>query len=124
MGKVYKSFKNMEIWQNASDMAVRIFEITKDLPRNEDYGLTSQIRRSALSISANIAEAFGRYHAAEKINFYHFSRGSLFETQSHLAYGIKVGYFDKATTEKIDKELTRLHADINKVTFTLKLLKG
>ncbi len=53
---MHKSFKEMPVWQLVMEVSEKIFYLTKDLPRNEDYGLTSQIRRSALSISANIAE--------------------------------------------------------------------
>jgi hypothetical protein len=69
---VYKSFKDMPIWQSAMEIAESIYRFTDALPRKEDYGFTSQIRRSALSLSANIAEAFGRNHTLEKINFYLF----------------------------------------------------
>ena len=53
---VYSSFEEMPVWQKATDLAEQVFAITEPLPRKEDYGLTSQIRRSALSVSANIAE--------------------------------------------------------------------
>jgi len=59
----------MPVWKEAIEIAVTISNITNRLPRKEDYGFTSQIRRSALSISANISEAFGRSHIADKINF-------------------------------------------------------
>ena len=59
----------MPIWKVAMEIAEKIFKYTNNLPRKEDYGFTSQIRRSGLSISANIAEAFGRYHTLNKINF-------------------------------------------------------
>ncbi|MFQ5848836.1 MAG: four helix bundle protein [Candidatus Methylomirabilales bacterium] len=52
------------------ELAVRIHETTQAFPKKEDYGVTSQLRRAALSVSANIAEAFGRYHHADKLNFY------------------------------------------------------
>jgi four helix bundle protein len=74
----------MPIWQEAMDIAEEIFKLTEGLPRKEDYGFTSQIRRSALSISANIAEAYGRGHTSDRVNFYYFARGSVTETQSHL----------------------------------------
>ncbi len=59
---MYKSFKDMPIWQEAMEIAEKVFYITDNLPKKEDYGFTSQIRRSALSISANISEAYGRNH--------------------------------------------------------------
>jgi len=97
------------------DIAVKVHAVTDALPRKEDYGLTSQIRRSALSISANIAEGFGRKHALDKINFYLHSRGSLTETQSHLEYGLRVGYFRSEDVQHLDSQLTSLHHDLNKL---------
>ncbi len=110
----------MPIWQNAMSSAEKIFKYTENLPKKEDYGFTSQIRRSALSISANIAEAYGRKHTSDKINFYYMSRGSLAETQSHLEYGKRVGYISVEAAEEIDRLLNALYNDINKVINALK----
>jgi len=96
------------------EIAVKVHALTDSLPRKEDYGFTSQIRRSALSISANIAEGFGRKHLLDKINFYMYARGSLTETQSHLEYGIRVGYF-REDGKLLDSQLTQLHHDLNKL---------
>jgi len=85
----------MPVWQKAMELAVSIFNLTEKLPRKEDYGLTSQIRRSGLSVPGNIAEGFGRKHTKDKLNFYYDSRGSLAETKNHLIYGHRVGYFTK-----------------------------
>ncbi len=120
---MFKNFKDMPIWKVAMEIAEVIFKLTDNLPRKEDYGFTSQIRRSGLSISANIAEAFGRYHISNKINFYYTARGSLTETQSHLEYGKRVGYIKPNDAESIDKKLEILHRDINKVILTLRKSK-
>jgi four helix bundle protein len=117
---MYKSFKEMPIWEEAMDIAEDIFKITDNLPKKEDYGFTSQIRRSALSISANIAEAYGRYHTLDKVNFYYMSRGSITETQSHLEYGKRVGYLDKGTVQELDVRLSKLYNDLNKIIVSLK----
>lgn len=117
---MYKSFKEMPIWQEAMDVAEKVFRLTEKLPKKEDYGLTSQIRRSALSISANIAEAYGRNHTLDKVNFYYFARGSATETQSHLEYGKRVGYFNEDAAEKLDKQLSKVYNDLNKVVIALK----
>jgi four helix bundle protein len=105
----------MLVWQCAMEIAVKVHSLTDSLPRKEDYGFTSQIRRSALSISANIAEGFGRKHALDKINFYLHSRGSLTETQSHLEYGSRVGYFRSEDVELLDSQLSCLHHDLNRL---------
>jgi four helix bundle protein len=117
---MYKSFKEMPVWQEAMAIAEEIFHITDRLPRKEDYGLTSQLRRSALSISANISEAFGRQHNKDKIIFYSFARGSLTETQSHLEYAKRVGYIEEKVHQHIDEQMGVLHKDLNKIMLTLK----
>ncbi len=117
----YKTFEEMPVWQKAMELAVKIFQLTEGLPRKEDYGLTSQIRCSALSVSGNIAEGFGRKHTKDKINFYYISRGSLTETKNHLIYGHHVGYFDEKQfgenarlAEEIWKELNSLINSLHK----------
>ena len=113
----------MPIWKEAMNIAEKIFYITDNLPKKEDYGFTSQIRRSALSISANISEAYGRNHTLDKINFYYFARGSVTETQSHLEYGKRVKYFAESSVEELDEKLNRLYADINKIIKTIRNTK-
>lgn len=88
-----KRFEDMSVWQKGMAMAENVYSITEGLPRKEDYGLTSQIRRSALSVPGNIAEGFGRRHTKDKLNFYYASRGSLAETKSHLIYGERLVIF-------------------------------
>jgi four helix bundle protein len=110
----------MPVWQSAMAVAEGIFEATDRLPRKEDYGFTSQIRRAALSISANIAEAFGRSHTLDKINFYYVARGSVTETQSHLEYGRRVGYLKPKSAEDLSAELSRIYNDLNKVILALR----
>ena len=117
---MYKSFKDMPIWQEAMRIAEEIFKLTEKLPRKEDYGLTSQLRRASSSISANIAEAYGRNHSSDKVNFYYFARGSAVETQSHIEYAKRVGYFTKEQSDKLDESLIKLYNDLNKVIVSLK----
>ncbi|NQT65166.1 MAG: four helix bundle protein [FCB group bacterium] len=114
-----KSFQDMPIWQESMKIAVKIFEMSEPFPKKEDYGLTSQIRRAALSISANIAEAFGRYHIKDKINFYYFARGSVTETQSHLIYCKKVNYLNSEIVSQLISELEEISKSLNKIIKTL-----
>lgn len=105
----------MEVWQTAHNLSLEIFEITKDLPKSEDYALTSQIRRSSNSISANIAEGFGRRTKKDKKYFYTISRGSAHETQNHLLYGNGVCYFQDQVTEHLLEEYDDLIHQLNKI---------
>jgi len=105
----------MPVWQKGMDLAERIFVITETLPRKEDYGLTSQIRRSALSVPANLAEGFGRKHTKDKLNFYYSSRGSLAETKSHLIYGLRVGYFRQSDFDSLSELVENIWKELNKL---------
>lgn len=105
----------MPIWQESMEIAVKIFELSNQFPNKEDYGLTSQIRRSASCISANIAEAYGRYHIKDKVNFYYFARGSATETQSHLIYCEKVNYINKETAKSLINDLQEICFSLDKI---------
>ena len=109
----------MEVWQDANRLSLQVFKLSQELPRSEDYGLTSQIRRSANSISANLAEGFGRKTKRDKANFYIIARGSAFETQNHLLYGVKVGYFGHDLITELVKEYSKLIHDLNKLIKSL-----
>ena len=111
----YYSFEDMNVWKLAMEIAERVFHLTAILPRSEDYGLTSQIRRSALSISANIAEGFGRSTSLDKKRFYIIARGSIFETKSHLIYGNNVNYFEIAEVKKINIMIDKCILELNKL---------
>jgi four helix bundle protein len=117
---MYKDFTETTFWNHAMEIANTIFFMTNDLPRKEDYGLTSQLRRAAVSISANIAEAFGRSSSADKSKFYDYARGSAFETKSLLMYGIKVNYFKEEETMKLIALIEITIHEINKVKRALK----
>ena len=109
----------MPVWQKAHELSAEVFKLTVDLPRSEDYGLTSQIRKSSNGVGACISEGFGRYTKRDKSNFYIISRGSSFETQNHLLYGNKVGYFKTQITMRLFKEYDDLIFDLNKIIKSL-----
>ena len=114
-----KHFTDMEVWQLSHALSIEIFGITRELPNSEDYALTSQIRRSANSISANISEAFGRNTKKDKKYFYTISRGSAFETQNHLLYGTGVHYFEKQISNYLQNEYNELIHQLNKIMKSL-----
>jgi len=101
------------------DMAVEIFSLTDNLPRKEDFGLTSQLRRSALSVSGNLAEGFGRKHTKEKLNFYYHARASLTETKSHLIYGKRVQYFTEKEFSHNVLPLEQIWKEINSLIVSM-----
>lgn len=116
---MFKSFTDMPVWQTAFELSKEVFTLTSGLPRSEDYGLTSQIRRSSNSVSANIAEGFGRNGLKDKRYFYVVSRGSAFETQHHLMYGREVGYFPEDKVKSLIIYYDHLIYDLNKIIKSL-----
>jgi four helix bundle protein len=117
---LYYSFRELPVWKKPHELSIEIFHLTKTLPRAEDYALCSQIRRSAVSISANIAEGFGRKQKKDKSMFYTIARGSAFETESHLLYGNSVSYFPD---ENINKLISMSGEIIKDFNFIMKSLE-
>lgn len=112
---MYKDFTEMPVWQRAMDIAIECYFLSERLPRKEDYGLTSQLRRSAESISANIAEAFGRRTNKDKSRVYDISRSEAFETKNHLLYGSRVNYFTDEEVNNILQEIDIIIYELNKI---------
>jgi four helix bundle protein len=81
---VNKGFEDLKAWQLARKLMIECHEVAKTLPTQERFDLAQQIRRSAKSVMANIAEGYGRYHYLDSLRFYYFARGSLDETINHI----------------------------------------
>lgn len=79
-----QSFRDLIMWQKAHELVLGVYTKTKDFPKEEVYGLTSQIRRSSMSVAANIAEGFKRKGKRDKIRSYNIAQGSLSETEYFL----------------------------------------
>ena len=79
-----KSFQDLIVWQKAHKLVLKIYSMTKKFPSDERFGLTNQMRRSAVSIPANIAEGFRRKTEVDKVRFYNISQSSLEETRYYL----------------------------------------
>jgi len=88
-----QSFRDLLVWQKAIQLSVAIYRLTKDFPREEIYGVSSQIRRAAVSVPSNIAEGHGRLGTGEYRQFLGIARGSNFElqTQLEIARALKFG---------------------------------
>lgn len=84
-------FKDLRIWQKGMDIAEQCYFLTKLFPKDELYGMVQQIRRSAASIPANIAEGYGRRYTAEYVRFLNIAQGSINELETHLILSGRVG---------------------------------
>lgn len=114
-----RSHRDLLVWQKAMDVAVSTYELTRRYPRDELFGLTSQSRRAASSVAANIAEGYGRATRQAYINFLRIARGSLKELETHLVLAERVGLASPEPTRSLldqTDELGRmLHGLITKV---------
>ncbi|MBD2512063.1 four helix bundle protein [Nostoc muscorum FACHB-395] len=94
-------FKDLKIWQKGIDIAEKCYFLTKLFPKEELYGMVQQIRRSAASIPANIAEGYGRRSTAEYIRFLNIAQGSLNELETHIILSQRVGLCSQTDIESI-----------------------
>lgn len=95
------SFEDLTVWQESQLFAVNIYKVTKQFPKDELFALTSQLRRAASSISANIAEGFGRSSTKDKVHFYVMAYGSLLEVKNFLYLSEKLGYIQKFELDEL-----------------------
>ena len=116
-----QTYRDLVAWQKAMELTEHIYEVTKSFPKDERFGLTAQMRRSAVSIPSNIAEGFGRSHSRDFKRFLQIAKGSLFEfqTQAELARRMKWLGGQSCTairelSQRVDALLTGLIRSIGK----------
>ena len=90
-----RNYKNLGAWQHADELTVQIYWVTRQLPSSEMYGITSQLRRAAYSVPANIAEGSGRESNPDYLRFLSMARGSLAETEYFLHLAYRLEYLSK-----------------------------
>lgn len=110
------NYKDLKVWQKSVDLAVKVYEITREFPREEIYGLTSQLRRCAVSIPSNIAEGAGRNTKNDFKNFLGISHGSSCELDTQLIIANKIDFLNESTLASLQKELL----EIQKMNWALK----
>lgn len=108
-----KSFTDLKVWQNGHRLVLTIYKITQSFPKDEQFGLTNQIRRAVVSFTSNIAEGFSRNSYKEKVQFYAIALGSLTEVQNQLLIGKDLGYISKKEFATIVEETVILSRMIN-----------
>jgi len=118
---VSTSFKDLLVWNASMDYVTSIYEITRDFPDSERFGLASQLQRAAVSVPSNIAEGSGRQHNKEYAQFLYLSKGSLREVITQLEMSMMLGYIDQETHEKLRETADRLHRILNRLIASLKL---
>lgn len=99
MGNGVSSYRDLLVWQKGMDLAAEVYRLSRQWPREEIYGLTSQARRAAVSVPANIAEGYGRQSTASYAQFLKIARGSLRELEIHLLLADRVGLAPAANSK-------------------------
>ncbi len=103
-----KNFRDLEVWQLGKDIALSAYKLTRQFPKEEIYGLASQIRRAAVSVPSNVAEGFNRFHNKEYRQFLFVALGSCAELETQIDLAVELGYCDQAASaslfEKLDHE--------------------
>ena len=118
--KEIKSYRDLKVWAKALDLAEAVYVTSRSWPREELYGLTSQIRRAAVSVSSNIAEGQGRVSTKEFLHHLSIARGSLFELETQVLLAERLSYSPKETTDnlltradEISRMLIRLYQSLS-----------
>lgn len=103
-----KCFEDVLLWKEAHKFVLSIYKITSDFPKSELYGITSQIRRSSVSIPANFAEGFQKKSKIDKLRYYNIAQGSINETRYYLILIKDLNYFDTTQLSEELKEIAKM----------------
>ena len=103
-----KKFEDLVVWQKAHQLVIKIYKLTKNYPKNEMFGLTSQFRRAAISVPANLAEGFKRVTLPDKLRFYNIAQGSLEEVRYYLILSQDLEYAQTTDLMEDLEEVSRL----------------
>jgi len=111
--RIKLDYKELDIWVQSRRLVKTVYVLTKSFPKDEQFSLTSQVKRCAVSIPSNIAEGCGRQSSKETIHFLHIARGSLFELETQLILASDLDY--------ISNDIDNIHKEVERVK---KLLNG
>ena len=117
---IIRSYQDLDVWKKAMQLVTQVYALTQTFPKEEMYGLTSQVRRAVVSVPANIAEGWGRKSRKEYVQFLRIARGSLLELETLLLIASNLGYLSGeeahstlAQLEEISRMLSGLMSSLN-----------
>jgi len=109
----FKSYRDLEVWQKAMDLVVICYQIANEFPKNEIYGLASQLQRAAVSVPANIAEGRERQYSKEFLQHLSIAYGSLAEVETHVQIAERLDYIDSNKVEQILEKTSEVGKMLN-----------
>jgi len=113
-------WKELKVWEKTHELVIKIYKETAQFPKDEIYGLTSQLRRSSSSVPANIVEGQSRNTTKEYLQFLHNSRGSLEETRYHLLLSKELGYLSEEKYQSLENQYEEASKMLNSLIKSLK----
>lgn len=122
-GKI-TSHKDLEVWRKSMDLVENVYKLTQNYPKEELYGITSQIRRATVAIPLNIAEGFHRHHIKEYVQFLYIAKGSAAELETLLEITNRLQFNHAANIEEIQRLLSEILRMLSGLISKLKLIKG
>jgi len=107
------SYRDLDVWQQSRLLVKNIYQLTKKFPKEEQFGLTTQLRRAAISIPSNLAEGCGRNHFKDSIQFFFISRGSLYEVETQLILAADLEIITETELKQVMEQVTRCKKLLN-----------
>ena len=114
------NFRELVVWKKAIELTITIYKTTESFPKIEVYGITSQMRRAAISVSSNIAEGSGRGSNADFSRFLDMAKGSAFELETQTIISNRLGYFQHEIAKSLESQLIEIQKMITGLQRTLK----
>ena len=108
-----KTHKELDVWKDSIELVVKMYQITKSFPKEELYGLTSQIRRAVVSVPANISEGAARNYSKEFIRFLRIAQGSLSEFETLLQISSRLNYVNEEMFQSIQGRIFKVNAQLS-----------
>lgn len=108
-----QGFKELQVWQKSMDLVVAVYKVAVDLPKEELYGLTSQMKRSAVSIPSNIAEGRGKRSTKDFLRFLNIAYGSSAELETQMLLAERLGFIKKKTGDAIQEQIAEINRMLN-----------
>ena len=115
-----ETHKDLRVWQQSMELVTLIYKATKVFPKDEVFGLTSQMRRAAVSVPSNIAEGYARGTEREKLHFLRISSGSMSEVETQLLLSLNLGYLSKESYDELSEKLTSVWKQLNALISSLR----
>ena len=115
-----ETHKDLRVWQQSIGMVTSIYLMTQSFPKEEIFGLASQLRRASVSVPSNIAEGYARGSNKEKLHFLRISSGSISEVETQLMLSLNLGYIDQKKFDELSETITSVWKQLNSLISSIK----